>query len=70
MVIMVITGIIGTTAGAVVIVAETEGRVAAAVLLIAEAAPAAETEGQVAVAVAADRWCRREKRHLKKTFTR
>jgi hypothetical protein len=57
MVIMVITGIIGTTAGAVVIVAETGGQVVVA-LVIAEAAPAAETEGQVVVAVVADSWRR------------
>ena len=58
MVIMVITGIIGTTAGAAVIVAETGGLVVAEVLVIAEAVPAVETEGLVVVAVVADS-CRR-----------
>jgi hypothetical protein len=52
--IMVITGIIVTTAGAVVIVAETEGQAVVVALVIAEAVPAAETEGQV-VAVVADK---------------
>ena len=46
MVIMVITGIIGMTAGAVVIVVETEGLVVVVALVIAEAVAAVETEGR------------------------
>jgi hypothetical protein len=54
MVIMVITGIIGMTAGAVVIVVET-ATAEAVVVVIAEAVAAVETEGQVVAEAVADR---------------